>query len=167
MPSSLILQHHLCVSDNTNDSGFHTCKFLNSGLWPKSSSFHVGHFLKHPWQLPMLKDKGIGPRSAMKCTSDLQDLYALHFSMWMLNAPSMLHRIGDYLPGKLLCNHGDSVLKMKAVRIQMFRKCSRDFFFFFLRLVISLYLANGHTLGPTTPLLLPRWRVNLGKKLGG
>ena len=35
-----------------------------------------------------------------------------------------------------------------------------------LRLVISLYLANHHTLGPTKLLLQPHPRVGLGKKLG-
>ena len=36
-----------------------------------------------------------------------------------------------------------------------------------LRLVISLYLANRHTLGPTKLLLQPPPRVCLGKKLRG
>lgn len=36
-----------------------------------------------------------------------------------------------------------------------------------LRLVISLYLANGHTLSPTKLLFQPHSRLCLGKKLRG
>lgn len=72
----------------------------------------------------MLKDENIGPQSAIKCTSDLQDLCMLNFSAWIPHFPSMLHRIRDYISGESLCNHGDSVLKMKEVRIQIFRNYS-------------------------------------------
>lgn len=86
----------------------------------------MGLFLEYSWQLPMLKDEGIGPQSAIKCISDLQDLCVLNFSMWIPQPPGMLRRITDYILGKSLCNHKDSVLKMKEVRIQMFRNYLRD-----------------------------------------
>lgn len=87
----------------------------------------MGHFLEYSWQLLMLTDEGIGPQSAIRCTSDLQDLCVLNFT-WIPPAPSMLPRIRDYISGESLSNHGDSVLKMKEVRIQMFRNYSGDFY---------------------------------------
>lgn len=101
--------------------------YPNSGLWPKSSSSHMGHFPEYSWQLLMSQDEGLGPQSAINCTSDLQDLCMLNF-MWILHTPSRLHRIRDYISGKSLCNHRDSVLKMKDVRTQVFRNYLREFY---------------------------------------
>jgi hypothetical protein len=44
--------------------------------------------------------------------------------MWILH----VHRIRNYISWKLLCNNKDRVLKMKEVKIQMFRNYSRDFY---------------------------------------
>ena len=81
MPSSLIQQYHLGVSGNTNYLGFH--KMHLSEFWFMAEIQQLPNgALPGAWQLLMLKDEGIGPQSAIRCTSDLQDLCVLNF-MWI------------------------------------------------------------------------------------
>lgn len=93
------------------------------------------------WQLLMLKGEAMGPQSAIRCTSDLQDLCVLNFT-WIPQAPSAPRWIRDYISEVSLCNHRDSVLKMKGERIQMFRNHSGDFFFFNLQVVYKFNTRN-------------------------